>query len=57
MEELDHETGKPLECTRNANRWVDFNENAFGGVNVNLEFAGLVNGRIEEGKQTLWVLA
>jgi hypothetical protein len=53
VEKLDHETSESLECTRNADGRIDFDEDAFRGVYVNLEFAGLVNGRVEEGKEAL----
>lgn len=32
---------------------VDLNEDALGGVNVDLEPAGLVEGRVEEGEEAL----
>jgi hypothetical protein len=54
MEELNHETSKTLECTRDADGGVDFDKDAFRGVDIDLEFAGLVDGRVEEGKEALW---
>lgn len=53
MKKLDHKTGESLECTGDADRWVDLDENSSGGVDVNLKFAGLVDGRVEEGKKAL----
>lgn len=53
MKKLNHETSESLECTRDADRWVDFDEDAPGGVDIDLKFAGLVDGRVEEGKKTL----
>lgn len=53
MEQLDHQTSEALECSRNADRRADFDEDPFGGVDVNLQSAGLVDGRVEESKQTL----
>ena len=55
VEELDHETSESLECSRNADGRVDFDEDALCGVNVDLEFASLVDGRVEESKKALWV--
>jgi hypothetical protein len=54
MEELNHETSKTLECTRDADRGVDFDQNAFCSVDIDLEFASLVDGRVEEGEEALW---
>jgi hypothetical protein len=53
VEELHHQTSEPLECARNADRWVYFNKDAFGSMNIDLEFASLVDGRIEKGEETL----
>lgn len=36
MQKLNHKTGKTLERSRNANRGVHFNQDAFGSVNENL---------------------
>lgn len=47
MQELDHESGKTLECSRNANRGIDFDQNAFCGMDVNLKFTGFINGGVE----------
>ena len=30
--------------------WADFDENALGGVDVDLKFAGFIDGGIEEGQ-------
>ena len=54
MQELDHETCKPFEGSRDADGWVDFDQDAFGGVNVNLKLAGFVDWRVEESKEALW---
>lgn len=53
VEELDHQTSEALEGTRNANCGRNFDEDAFGGVNVDLELAGFVDGRIEQGEEAL----
>jgi hypothetical protein len=44
VKELNHETGKSFEGTRNADGGVDLDEDAFGGVDIDLKFAGLVDG-------------
>lgn len=53
VEELDHETCEALECTWNTNGRADFDQDTFGGVNVDLQLASFVDRRVEEGKQTL----
>ena len=53
MEKLNHKAGKPFEGPRYADCGADFNEDSFGGVNVNLKLASFVHRRIEEGEQTL----
>lgn len=53
MEELDHEAGETLEGSRNTDGGVDFDEDSLGGLDVDLEFTGLVDGRVEEGEKTL----
>lgn len=44
VQELHHQTGESFECTRNAHCRTDFDENAFGCVDVDLKQAGLVDG-------------
>ena len=53
MEQLHHQAREALESSRYAYGWADFDKNPFGSVNVDLEFAGFVNGRIEEGEEAL----
>lgn len=53
MEELDHQASKALEGSRYAHSWADLDENALGSVNVDLEFAGFVDGRVEESEEAL----
>jgi hypothetical protein len=53
VEKLDHEACESLKGTRNSNSRADFNEDSFGGVDVDLEFPGLIDWRIEESKKTL----
>lgn len=44
MKQLDHETGKTLEGAWNADRRVDLDQDTFGGMDVDLQFTGLVGG-------------
>jgi hypothetical protein len=44
VEELDHETGETLEGTWDTDLRVDFDENAFGSMDIDLKLAGLVDG-------------
>lgn len=53
MQQLDHQTGEALEGTRDADRGRDLDQDALGGRDEDLEFTGLVDGRVEEGKQAL----
>lgn len=53
MEQLNHQTGKALEGTRNANGRADLNEDTFGGVYVYLKLASLVDGRVQEREEAL----
>ncbi len=53
MQELHHQTSKPLECSGDSHRRRHLDQNALRRVNINLEFACLVNGRIQQGKQAL----
>jgi hypothetical protein len=47
VQELDHESSKPLECTRNAHCRADPYEHILGRVDVDLELARLVNWRVK----------
>jgi len=53
VKELDHKTCEPFESSRNAHGWIDFDQDAFGGMNEDLELAGFVDWRVEEGKEAL----
>ena len=53
MEELNHETGESLECSRNPDGRADFDQDASRGVDVDLKLAGLVDGGVEQCKQAL----
>lgn len=48
-----HESAEPLEGSGNANGRVDLDEDALGGVDVDLQPAGLVEGRVEECQEAL----
>lgn len=53
MEQLDHQTSKALESTRDAHRGRDLDQDALGGGDVDLQSSCLVDGRIKQGKQAL----
>lgn len=53
MEQLDHETRKALEGSRDSHGRADLDQDALGGVDEDLQFAGLVDGRVEESEKTL----
>lgn len=53
MEELDHETCKTLEGTWDAHSGANFDEHALGCMDEDLKAASFVDGRIEEGEETL----
>lgn len=57
MEELDHETSESLEGTWNTDGRADLDENPFGGVDVDLKFASLVDRRVEEREETLRIVS
>lgn len=44
VEQLDHQTGEPLERSRNAHGGIDLDENALGRVNEDLKAASLIDG-------------
>lgn len=53
VQELDHETGETLEGSGDANGGADFDEDTFGGGDVDLEFASFVDRGVEKGEKTL----
>jgi hypothetical protein len=53
VEELDHQSGEALEGSRDADGRRDLDEDTLGGVDVDLELAGLVDRRVEEGEEAL----
>lgn len=53
MKELDHQTGKSLECPRNTDRGRNLNQHTFRRLYVDLKLAGFVDGRVQECEQAL----
>lgn len=53
MQELDHQPCESLERTRDTDGRADLDEDALGGMDVDLEFSGFVDGGIEEGEEAL----
>ena len=53
VQQLDHQASKTLERSWDADCRAHFDQNTFGSVDVDLQLAGLVDGRIEEGQQAL----
>lgn len=47
MKQLHHQTGESLEGSGNTDSGADFDEDALGGVYVDLQLASLVDGRIK----------
>ena len=56
VEELYHKASEPLEGTGNPDGGAYFNEDSFGGVDVNLKLSCLVDRRIEQRKETLRII-
>jgi len=50
MEELHHQPRESLESARDPDRRADADEHVLGGLDVDLELARLVDGRVEQGK-------
>lgn len=53
VKELNHQPSKPLEGPRNTYRGVDLDEDSLGGMDVDLQPSGLVDGGVEEGEKAL----
>lgn len=53
VQQLHHQAGKTLESARNPDGRIDFDEDALGGMDVNLQFTRLVDRRVEQGQQAL----
>jgi len=54
VQQLHHQTSEALECTWDTHGGADTNEDVARSLDVDLELARLVDGRIEEGEQALW---
>lgn len=54
VQELHHQTSEALECTWDAHSGADTDEDVACSLDVDLELARLIDGRIEEGEQALW---
>jgi hypothetical protein len=53
VEELDHQPSKSLEGTRDSDSGAHFDEDPFGGVNVDLKLPSLVDRRIKKSQEAL----
>ncbi len=53
VEELDHQPSKSLEGTRDSDSGAHFDEDSFGGVNVDLKLPSLVDRRIKKSQEAL----
>lgn len=53
MQKLNHQTGETLEGSRDTDRGRNLNQDTLGSMDIYLEFASLVDGRVEQGKETL----
>ena len=49
MKQLDHQACETFERSGDTDCRVDFYEDTLGGLDVDLEFSGFVDGRVEEG--------
>lgn len=53
VQQLNHETCESLERSGNSDRRGNFDEDALGGVNINLQLSSLVDGRIKKRQEAL----
>lgn len=53
VEKLDHETSEALEGTGDTDGRRDLDQDTLGGLDVNLQPSGLVDGRIEKREEAL----
>lgn len=53
MQELDHQAGETLEGAWDTDGGADFDQHTFGGVDVDLQLASFVDGRIEKREEAL----
>lgn len=54
VQQLHHQAGEALECTRDADGRRDLDQNIFRRQDVDLELASFVDRRIEEGEEALY---
>lgn len=55
MEQLHHQTGEALECSGNPDRRADLDQYSLCRVDEDLQFPGLVDRRIKQSEETLYV--
>jgi hypothetical protein len=53
VKQLHHQSSEALERSRNPNRRAHFDQHVLLRVDVDLQLAGLVDGRVKQGEQTL----
>jgi hypothetical protein len=53
VQQLNHQTGEPFEGTRNADRWVHLDQDAFRSVDVDLQLASFIDRRVEKSEKAL----
>lgn len=53
VQQLDHETSEALKGTRDAHGGIDLDEHAASSLDVDLQLARLVDGRIKQREQAL----
>lgn len=53
VQELHHQTGKALEGSGDADGGRNLDQDALGGVDVDLQLASLVDRRVEQGEKAL----
>lgn len=53
MEKLDHETSKALESAGYTDSRRDLDQDPFGGLDIDLQPSGLVDGRVEKREEAL----
>lgn len=49
MQQLHHQPREPLERARDAHSWVDLDKDTLRRLDVNLELASFIDGRVEKG--------
>lgn len=53
MKQLDHKAGEALESTGYTDRRRDLDQDPLGGLDVNLQPSGLIDGRVEKREKAL----